>query len=217
MPNSSTHDTDHPHRLYTVTPEGRSVLGESYRLGVDYGHGQGDLKETSQHVLAVEVARQYLCEEYLDDPDSAVVEVTPYYDLDEVTLPASVFMGGDEDAVEEATDAYDQRRLDVAALDEDGQVIVAVEVERINNDIHRAVPDDFDKIADCGVDEAIWVVMKQRDGHKVLSALNDPVEGEPRVEKTYAETTPPQQFNIDTPGLTAVYPVEWLRDSFDEE
>jgi len=212
-----THDTDHPHRLYTVTPEGRSLLGESYRLGVDYGHGQGDLEETSQHVLAVEVARQYLCEEYLDDPDSAVVEVTPYYDLDEVTLPASVFMGGDEDAVEEATDAYDQRRLDVAALDEDGQVIVAVEVERINNDIHRAVPDDFDKIADCGVEEAIWVVMKQRDGHKVLSALNNPVEGEPRVEKTYAKTTPPQQFNIDTPGLTAVYPVEWLRDSFDEE
>jgi hypothetical protein len=51
----------------------------------------------------------------------------------------------------------------------------------------------------------------------VLSALNDPVEGEPRVEKTYAKATPPQQFNIDTPGLTAVYPVKWLRESFDEE
>ncbi|WP_256393744.1 ATP-binding protein [Natronoarchaeum rubrum] len=210
-----THDADHPHRLYTVTTEGRDVLGESYRLGVDYGHGQGDLEETSQHVLAVEVARQYLCEEYLEDPDSPVVEVMPYYDLDEVTLPASVFMGGDDDAVKEATDAYDQRRLDVAALDEDGSVVVAVEVERINNDIHRAVPDDFDKIADCGVEEAIWVVMKQRDGHKVLSALNNPVEGEPLVEKNYAKTTPPQQFNIDTPGLTAVYPVEWLRDSFE--
>jgi len=211
------HDTDHPHRVYTVTPDGRSLIGESYRLGVDYGHGKGDLEESSQHVLAVEVARRYLCHEYLENPDSSVVEVMPYYDLDEVTLPASVFMGGDEADVEEANSAYDKRRLDVAALDEDGQVIVAVEVERINNDVHRAVPDDFDKIADCGVEEAIWVVMKQRDGHKVLSALNDPVEGDPRVEKTYAETTPPQQFRIDTPGLTAVYPVEWLRDSFEAE
>jgi len=33
------HDTDYPHRLFTVTPSGRDVVGESYRLGVDYGHG----------------------------------------------------------------------------------------------------------------------------------------------------------------------------------
>ena len=207
------HDGDHPHRLYTVTPDGRSVIGESYRMGVDYGHGKGDLEESSQHVLAVEVSRQYLVQEYRKNPDSPVVEVVPYYDLEEVTLPASIYMGGDETAAEEATDAFDQRRLDIAALDEDGNVVVAVEVERINHDVSRAVPDDFDKIADCGVEEAIWVVMKQRDGHRVLSALNDPVEGEVRVEKTYAETTPPQQFRIDTPGLTAVYPVKWLRDT----
>ncbi len=139
-----------------------------------------------------------------------MVSVVPYYDLEEVTLPASIYMGGDEAAAAEATAAFDGRRLDVAALDDDGKVVVAVEVERINHDIHRAVPEDFDKIADCGVEEAIWVVMKQRDGHKVLSALNDPIEGDVCVEKTYAETTPPQQFRIDTPGMTAVYPVKWL-------
>jgi hypothetical protein len=154
---------------------------------VDYGHGEGDLEESSQHVFAVEVGRRYLTQAFVDDPDSPVVEVVPYYDLD------------------------DNHRLDIAGLDDEGAIRVAVEVERINNDIHEAVPSDFDKIAACDVDEAIWIVMTQRAGHEVLSALNDPADGEPRVEKTYAETTPPQQFRLETPGLTAMYPVEWVR------
>ncbi|WP_313692149.1 ATP-binding protein [Halorarum halobium] len=182
------HDTDHPHRMYTVTPDGRSVIGESYRQGVDYGHGAGDLEESSQHVFAVEIGRRYLERAFVADPDSPVVEVVPYYDLDE------------------------NRRLDIAGLDDEGDVVAAVEAERVNHDIKRAVPEDFDKMADCGVEDAIWVVMKQSDGHDVLQALNDPPEGEPRVEKTYAKTTPPQQFTIETPGLTAMYPAGWLRD-----
>ncbi|WP_224448663.1 ATP-binding protein [Haloprofundus salilacus] len=182
------HDTDHPHRLYSVTPAGRNEIGESYRQGVDYGHSTGDLEESSQHVRAIEVARQHLIEAYLENPESSVVEVVPYYDID------------------------DRRRLDIAGLDADGTIVVAVEAERVNHDNRRAAPEDFDKIADCNVDDAIWVVMTQSAGHAVLQALNDPLEGDPRVEKTYAKTTPPQQFRIDTPGLTAMYPVEWLRD-----
>ncbi|QLG28915.1 ATP-binding protein [Halorarum halophilum] len=186
------HDTDHPHRLYTVTPDGRTVIGESYRQGVDYGHGAGDLEESSQHVFAVEIGRQYLEGAFVDDPDSPIVEVVPYYDLDE------------------------NRRLDIAGVDREGTIVAAVEAERVNHDINRAVPEDFDKIADCDVDEAIWVVMTQSEGHDVLQALNDPPEGDPRVEKTYAKSTPPQQFRIDTPGLTAIYPAEWLRDRLDD-
>ena len=88
-------------------------------------------------------------------------------------------------------------------LDETGEIVVAGEAERINHDVGRAVPEDFDKMADCDVEEAgIWVVPKQADGHRVLAALNKPLEGEPRVEKTYAKTTPPQQFRIDTPGFS---------------
>lgn len=184
------HDTDHPHRLYSVTPDGRDAIGESYRQGVDYGHGQGDLEESSQHVFGVEIARQYLETEYVSDPDSRVSEVVPYYDLDE------------------------NRRLDLAGLDADGGIVVTVEVERINHDVARAVPEDYDKMAACDPEEAIWVVMTQSAGHDVLQALNDPPEGPVRVEKTYAATTPPQQFRIETPGLTAVYPAEWLRDRF---
>ncbi|WP_254807888.1 hypothetical protein [Natronosalvus amylolyticus] len=184
------HDADHPHRLYSVSPEGRTVIGESYRQGVDYGHGEGDLEESSQHVFGIEVTRQYLEATYVDDPDSTVTEIIPYYDID------------------------GNHRLDLAGVDGDGEIVITAEVERINNDVHRAVPADFDKMAACEPEEAIWIVMKQADGHKVLSALNNPPEGPPRVTKTYAKTTPPQQFRIDTPGLTAVYPAEWLRDQY---
>ncbi|AXG08051.1 ATP-binding protein [Haloplanus rubicundus] len=186
------HDTDHPHRLYSVSPAGRDVIGEHYRQGVDYGHGQGDLEESSQHVFAVEVGRRWLEQEYVDDLESPVVEVVPYYDLD------------------------GNHRLDIAGVDDDGEIRVAVEAERVNHDLREAVPADYDKIAACGVDEAIWIVMTQSGGHDVLQALNDPPDGEPRVAKTYAETTPPQQFRIDTPGLTAMYPAEWLRDRVGE-
>jgi hypothetical protein len=181
------HDTDHPHRLYSVSPRGRDVIGEHYREGVDYGHGQGDLEESSQHVFAVEIGRRHLQAAYVDDPASPVVEVVPYYDLD------------------------GNHRLDIAGLDADGEIRVAVEAERVNNDIHEAVPADFDKIAGCDVDEAIWIVMTRQGGHDVVQALHDPPDGTARVEKTYSENTPPRQFNIDTPGLTTVIPVEYLR------
>ena len=181
-------DTDHPHRLYSVTPDGRRVIGESYRQGVDYGHGKGDLDETSQHVFAVEVGRRYLIEQYRDDPDSPITEVVAYYDLDE------------------------NRRLDVAALDADGDICITLEAERINHDYREAIPEDFDKMASCTPDEAIWLSMTRTEGHTILSTLNDPPDGDPRVTKTYAKGTPPQQYVLDTPGCTAIYPVDHVRD-----
>jgi hypothetical protein len=205
------HDTDHPHRMYSVSSAGRSAIGESYRQGIDYGHGKGDLEESSEHVFGVQLGVRYLEEEYLDDPDSPVEIVRPYHELREGELPASAFMGGEQDA-DDVTEGYEQRRLDVAGLDEEENVIVTVEVERINNDYLRAVPDDFDKMAACDPYEAIWIVMSRKDGHAVLETLNDPIEGLPRVVKEYSENTLPQQFNIDTPGLTAVYPAGYVRD-----
>jgi len=186
------HDADHPHRLFTVTPTGRSVLGESYRQGVDYGHGQGDLEESSQHVLGVEVGRRWLDQQYVADPDSPAVETVPYYEPPDT-----------------------DQRLDIAALDADENVIVAVEVERINNDLREAAPADFDKMAACTPESAIWIVMSKADGHAILDALRNPADDTPRVEATYADSTPTQQFRIDTPGLTAMYPVRWVRDRLD--
>ncbi|WP_435365809.1 ATP-binding protein [Haloarchaeobius sp. DYHT-AS-18] len=187
-----SHDTDHPHRLFTVTPDGRGEIGESYREGIDYGHGKGDLQESSQHVFAVQVTTRYLEQEYAHDPGSDVDRIVPYYDLDE------------------------NRRLDIAGLDRDGDIVLAVEVERINHDLRRSAPDDYDKMAACEPEEAIWIVMTHADGHELLAALREPLEGEPRVEKTYSDRTAPYEFSIDRPGMTKVFPVEYLRGRLKE-
>ncbi|MBX0296717.1 ATP-binding protein [Haloarcula nitratireducens] len=215
-----THDTDRPHRLYTVTPAGRSLIGEHYRKGIDYGHGKGDLEETSQHVLAVEVGRRYLVSQYENDPDSSVVRVVPYFELDErdqTAVPASSAMGGDSEELVEAADEYDRHRIDAVGLDAEGRVVVTLEAERVNHDLRRAVPEDFDKMAACDPDEAIWITMSHSEAHRVLRALNDPLEGEPRVEKTYAESTPASEFRIDSPGCTAMFTLEQVREMVAEQ
>jgi len=179
-------DSDHPHRLYTVTDTGRSLLNERYREGVSFGDGEGDLGESSQHVLLVEAVRRHLVSDYRDNSDSAVTRVETYYEI-----------GGGE-------------RLDVAGLDDEGSVIVAGEAERINNDAAEAAPSDYDKMAALDLEEAIWVVPTQSAGHDLLQALRDPADDDSRVEKDYASNTPPHQFRIDTDGLTAVYSVTHL-------
>jgi hypothetical protein len=61
-------------------------------------------------------------------------------------------------------------------------------------------------------------VVKNREGaHDVLEALNDPPEGEPRVEKEYSRNSPPKMWTIDTPGLTEVVTFQHLRDSVLED
>jgi hypothetical protein len=213
-----TNHGDHPHRLYSVPPAGRTVLNEHYRKGVDFGHGMGDLRESSEHRLLTEVGRRYLERAYVDNPDSPAVEVVPYYELKdhETTVSAAAAMGTGTESLDDAVRAAERRRLDVAGLAADGRVVVAVEAQRCTNDLTTEAPADFDKMAACGVEEALWIVMRQADAHEVLEALHDPGEGEPRIEKTYAETTPPRQFSIDTAGLTQMYTVTWLRKQLSE-
>ena len=64
---------------------------------------------------------------------------------------------------------------------------------------------------------AIWVVKNREGAHDVLEALNDPPEGEPRVEKEYSRNSPPKMWTIDTPGLTEVVTFQHLRDSVLED
>lgn len=56
--------------------------------------------------------------------------------------------------------------------------------------------------------------MTQSAGHDVLEAMNDLFDGPVWIDKTYSKTTPPYQFRIDSPGMTAIYPIEWLKDNF---
>ncbi|WP_058994879.1 hypothetical protein [Haloarcula sp. CBA1127] len=72
--------TDKAHLLYTVTSVGQSLLNESYCVGVDYGHGVGNLEETSEHHMRVETLARYLEHAYVDDAESPVVEVSRYYE-----------------------------------------------------------------------------------------------------------------------------------------
>ncbi len=185
-------DGDHPHRLYSVTSDGRDVIREGRREGLDYGDGKGDLDETSQHRMAVEVGRRYIERRHAENSTSPVQRAKPYH---EITVDGET------------------RRLDCAGLDEDGEVVVALEAERINNDVAEAVPADFDKMAACDPDEAIWVVLSRSDGARVVEALADPPDGEPRVATTYNERTATYKYQIDTPGLTDVFTVTYVRDT----
>jgi hypothetical protein len=185
------HDTDHPHRLFTVTPEGRSEICVGHREGVAHGDGKGDLSESSLHVAMVEIGRQYLEQEFLEDAESAVVEVVTYHEV------------GDH-------------RLDAAGLNADGEVVMTLEAERVNHDINEAVPADYDKMAACEPEAAIWLAKSRSEAHDILAALNDPPEGEPRVEKTYSESTPPQQFILGEPGCTDIQTLQYVQKAIEE-
>jgi hypothetical protein len=73
------------------------------------------------------------------------------------------------------------------------------------------VPADYDKMAACDPEEAIWLAMSNAEAHEILAALNDPLEGDPRVDKSYAESTPTTSFRIDRPGFTDCHTLAHLR------
>ncbi len=181
-------DGTHPHQLYTVTPAGREAIGEPYREGLDYGHGVGDLDESSPHIAGVDVLWRYVDQEFVADPDSAAERAVKYFELE------------------------DGHRLDVAGVDAEGEVVVCGEVERLNHDYREAVVVDYDKMAGCEPEAAIWVVMTQRDGHRLVDALREAPDGTPRVDKQYGPKTPPRQYRVDRPGFTHAYSLRWLRD-----
>lgn len=172
-------DCTWPHSLYTVTAEGRDVINAQYREGIAYGPEKGDLGESSLHVAMVELGRRYLEQAYVDDPATSAVSTTAYYE------PPN-----------------GNGRLDAVALDEANEVVVALEAELSNHDTVRAVPHDFDKMAACDPEEAIWIVKNRTGAAEVLSALYEPKVGEPRIDRTYSENTAPVEYNIDSPGFT---------------
>lgn len=183
-----TQDCDYPHRLYTVTAEGREELQVGHREGIAYGHERGDLGESTLHVMMVEVGKRYVEREFVEDTDSSVVRAKSYYEVGDF-------------------------RFDAVGLDDDDEIVIALEAERSNHDTLEAVPADFDKMAEQNPKEALWIVKNREVAHEVLQALNDPAEGDPRVEKTYSEGVPPRKFSIETAGLTDVVTLQLLRDS----
>lgn len=174
-------DCDGPRRLYTVSAEGRDAINVGHRAGVAHGDGFGDVSESSLHVAMVEIGRRYIEHEYATDPDSPVSEAVSYHE----------HPTGDG-------------RFDAVGLDSDGEVVVVLEAERPNNDIREAAPRDYDKMAACDPIDAIWVAKNREEAHEVLEALNEPADGDPRVEKTYSRNSPPNMFQIDEPGFSVM-------------
>ena len=175
-------DTSHPHLLYSVSAKGRKVIGEHNREGIDHGAGKGDLGESSHHVMLVAFAED-IAHTYRQDPESGVETVESYYDLD------------------------DGHRLDVVGLDSQREVVLTIEAERVNHDVAEAAVSDFDKMAACEPDDALWVVTSQSDAVDIMEALYDPSDGDPRIDRTYSHTTPTSDYKIDAPGMTDVFTV----------
>jgi hypothetical protein len=141
-------DGEHPYRLYTVTPAGHDLINDTPRSGIEFGHGAGDLGESSQDVAAVELGNRYIEQEHVTNPGSPVEKAVSYYKLD------------------------DGRRLDAVGLDDEGDIVVTLEAERVNHDVRTGVPADYDTMVDCEPEAAIWVAMSRQEGHTVLDALN---------------------------------------------
>lgn len=72
-------------------------------------------------------------------------------------------------------------------------------------------------MAACDPDQAVWVVKGRTEGHEVIRALHSPGDGEPRVEKTYSDSSPLSKVSIDEPGFTDIYTIGTFRDRFLEE
>jgi hypothetical protein len=170
-----------------------AMLNARSREGVTHGDGQGDLLETTAYASMVEALRRYVDQEFVADPDSPVVEAVSYYGLE----------NGDG-------------RLDVAGLDASGAVVVGGEAERINNDVVEKAPRDFDQLAELGVEEAIWVGAKRSAVHKaILRPLNEPADGEPRIDHAYSSNTSIRDVSPLTPGLTDVFTMQLLTEALD--
>jgi hypothetical protein len=180
-------DRDSPRTCYSLTASGREAIHVAHREGVVHGDGKGDLSESNFHAMIVETMRRVFHQRYVaaDDHPGDVVET--YHGVAD-------------------------GRLDVAVLDAAGDVVVAGEAERSNNDTLRAVPADYDKMAACDPAAAVWVVPSRDAGHEVIRALHNAPEGGPRVQKTYESETPLKIVTIDEPGFSEIRTIGTLQD-----
>jgi len=63
------------------------------------------------------------------------------------------------------------------------------------------------------LEDALWVVKNRETGHDVLSALNEPPTGGPRVEKTYSRSTPLRKYKLNAPGCSEIHTLGYVRGS----
>ncbi|WP_247009719.1 type IV secretory system conjugative DNA transfer family protein [Halorientalis litorea] len=191
---------------YDVTKDGRDLLNEPHRRGIDWGHKKRDQTESLLHIVMVDALARYLEQTAIPDPDSPVEDVNKYFELNTEQLA--------EYGLES------QARLDVVGLDTTGQIHVVGEAERLNNDRAVAPIHDFDQLAAIDPEEAIWAVSSSGNGHEaVLQPLQDPAadiagieDDTPRLPTSFTSRTRISDISeIDSAGLTAIKTLNSLR------
>jgi hypothetical protein len=144
---------------YSLTPLGWSVLamvrGESVTATAARGPSHRHISESILHLRWKEIAEHWLIEHHRENPDSPVTTVDVEY-------------------------SGPEGMIDVVGLTDDGSVHVAIEAER-DNDLRGDAPADYDAMAACDPDIALWVVRNRRVTHRLLAALSDPRDGAQRV------------------------------------
>jgi len=139
------------------------------------GPGAGDLGEKTPHKVGVRLLELWL--QQRDD----VVRVEPYYETDDGTV------------------------LDVAGIDEDGDLVWAGEAELASNNRHAPV-EDYDKLSAVDAD-AIWAFNNRETALDVLESLADADRIDERVSGRAARsfaTIRDAVDDLDAVGLTTV-------------
>ncbi|QKG94450.1 ATP-binding protein (plasmid) [Halorubrum salinarum] len=139
------------------------------------GPGAGDLGEKTPHKVGVRLLELWL--QQRDD----VVRVEPYYETDDGTV------------------------LDVAGIDEDGDLVWAGEAELASNNRHAPVQ-DYDKLSAVDAD-AIWAFNNRETALDVLESLADADRIDERVSGRAARsfaTIRDAVDDFDAAGLTTV-------------
>lgn len=110
-------------------------------------------------------------------------------------------------------------RIDVAALDGD-DVTLTVEVERPTNDLRTGVPADFDAMAACDPNAAVWIVANRELGHRIVEILVGDHNEDTRLSLTPADvkspTTPLERYDLQAPGCTAIRTLSAVTTDFFE-
>jgi len=185
--------SDYRGAYWRLTNTGKQMLSTIRDGGDPPGTKPGDPAESVAHIRLVETAAAVL-ERLAADPTSPLATVQRYW-----TVP-------DTNSV-----------VDLVAFDEAGVARIVVEAERTTNDLKRAAPADYDVMAQVDSAAALWVVPGRTDGHKLIRALADPLDGEPRLSfatgDLYADTTPLDRYELDTSGCSGVHTVR----TFDED
>ncbi|WP_256412848.1 ATP-binding protein [Halorubrum rubrum] len=139
------------------------------------GPGAGDLGEKTPHKVGVRLLELWL--QQRDD----VVRVEPYYETDDGTV------------------------LDVAGIDEDGDLVWGGEAELASNNRHAPV-EDYDKLSAVDTD-AIWAFNNRETALDVLESLADADRIDERVSGRAARsfaTIRDAVDDLDAAGLTTV-------------